>query len=425
MDFKLDKAIMKNILMIAYHFPPVRVSSGIQRTLKFANYLLDHDWKALVLTVDPRAYDNINSDQMREIPSKVVVKRAFALDTARHLSLKGRYLGWMALPDRWVSWCVGGVCSGLALIKQYRPKVLWSTYPIATAHLLGLILHRLSGIPWIADFRDSMTEDGYPAEPKQRKVYRWIEQQTVTHCTRAVFTTPGAIAMYAARYPHIPKSRWVLIPNGYDEENFARAEQSELLAQVLQQKQKQIVLLHSGILYPSERDPTQFFKALAALKKAGKIKASTFKVILRATGHDDLHRQSIQQFSLEEIVFLEPSIAYEKALAEMLVVDGLLVFQASNCNHQIPAKIYEYLRAKRPILALTGPDGDTAKVLLDAGLAASIAPLDDEIAIANLISGFIDNARLERSAIASDEIIAGHSRQARTKLLAQLLDEVS
>ncbi len=414
---------MNNILMIAYHFPPIRVSSGIQRTLKFAHYLLDHGWTAQVLSVNPRVYERISEDQIHEIPSEVFVKRAFALDTAKHLSINGHYLGWMALPDKWVSWCLGGVWSGLLLINQYRPKVIWSTYPIATAHLLGLILHRITGIPWIADFRDSMTEESYPRNYTKRKVYLWIERQTIKHCFKAVFTTPGAIRMYAERYPDIPLSRWALVPNGYDEENFSNAESSEAYAKALAGKSDEIVLLHSGVLYPSERDPTKFFMALAELKQSGIIVAGHFKVILRATGHDSLHKQAIEQFGLEEIVFLEPNVAYETALAEMLVVDGLLVFQAANCNHQIPAKIYEYLRAKRPILALTDPVGDTANVLREAGVSA-IAPLDNQIAIVELMIDFINRIKQHQTVKISDDTIAGHSRQARTKLLANLLAEV-
>ncbi len=415
---------MKNILMIAYHFPPIRVSSGIQRTLKFTQYLLDHDWKAQVLTVNPRVYERVSEDQIREIPSEVIVKRAFALDTAKHLSIKGRYVSWMALPDRWVSWCLGGVWSGLQLIKHYQPKVIWSTYPIATAHLLGLILHRITGIPWVADFRDSMTEENYPTNRTQRRIYLWIERHTIKYCSKAVFTTPGAIRMYAERYPDIPSSRWFLIPNGYDEENFSSAENSEAYKNALASKGDEVVLLHSGVLYPSERDPTQFFMALAELKKSGIISLGQFKVILRATGHDELHWQSIKQFGLEGLVVIEPNISYEMALAEMMVVDGLLVFQASNCNHQIPAKIYEYLRAKRPILALTDPAGDTASVLRDVGVA-TIAPLDNKHAIIELITDFMGRVSSHSLVNISDQLIAEHSRQARTKLLAELLSEIA
>ena len=415
---------MKQILMVAYHFPPIRVSSGIQRTLKFATYLLDYGWNAHVLTVTPNVYEKISDDQLHEIPPRVTVERAFALDSARHLSIKGRYLGWLALPDRWVSWCIAGTLYGLRMVYRYRPKVIWSTYPIATAHLLGLVLHKLTALPWVADFRDSMTEDEYPVDLVQRKVYRWIEQKTVKHCCRAVFTTPSAIRMYAERYPDIPSSRWMLIPNGYDEENFVRAEESKEYQQAFNDKHEQIVLLHSGVLYPSERDPTQFFQALAELKQNGKIIAGQIKVVLRATGHDALHGGFISKYGLQDIVFLEQGIGYEAALAEMLTVDGLLVFQASNCNHQIPAKIYEYFRARRPILAFTDPTGDTAKALLDAGVS-SIAPLDDKEAIVKLISEFIDNTRSNQNFIVPDEVIAQHSRQARTQMLAEILNDIS
>jgi hypothetical protein len=425
MDINLDKTVVKNLLMIAYHFPPIRVSSGIQRTLKFSRYLLDHGWRTQILTVSTKAYEQIGHDQLSEIDPRITVTRAFALDSARHLSIKGRYLNWTALPDRWVSWCLGGVFAGLKMIRQHHPKVIFSTYPIATAHLLGLVLHRLTGLPWVADFRDSMTEDDYPADPKQRSVYGWIERQTVKHCSRALFTTPGAIRMYASRYPDIPVSRWALIANGYDEENFLRAEQSEAYHQALANKPGgHIMLLHSGILYPSERDPRQFFQALSELKQHGHIQPGQFKVILRATGHDDLHRQLIDAHGLADIVFLEPNIPYEMALAEMLTADGLLVFQASNCNHQIPAKIYEYLRARRPILALTDPLGDTANVLLEAGLTG-IARLDDKDDIAEKILAFIGNLKNQVHEIANDEKIVQHSRESRTQLLADVLNAIA
>ena len=107
--------------MIAYHFPPLQGSSGIQRTLKFSRYLPEFGWQPLVLTVHPRAYPATSQDQLAEIPPRLAVYPAFALDAARHLSLKGRYPRWLALPDRWSSWWFGAVPAGLALIRRYRP----------------------------------------------------------------------------------------------------------------------------------------------------------------------------------------------------------------------------------------------------------------------------------------------------------------
>jgi glycosyltransferase involved in cell wall biosynthesis len=158
--------------------------------------------------------------------------------------------------------------------------------------------------------------------------------------------------MYAERYPEIPASRWAVIANGYDEENFRRVEQGMVARPP---GQRPLTLVHSGVLYPSERDPSAFFGALADLKRTGLVSAAQLQIVLRATGQDDYHRRLIETYGVQDLVTLAPVIAYEAALREMLEADGLLLFQGANCDHQIPAKIYEYLRVQRPLLALTNP----------------------------------------------------------------------
>jgi hypothetical protein len=243
--------VVNKVLLIAFHFPPQRQSSGMQRTLKFATYLREHGWLPIVLTVNARCYQVTGQDQMDDIPPDVVVERAFALDTARHLAIRSRYNRWLALPDRYVSWIIGGIWSGLRLIRQHRPAVIWSTYPIATTNLIAGYLQRLSGLPWVADFRDSMTEPDFPADPTERRVYRRIESRSVYAAQRVVFTTKGTRNMYAARYPDIPADRWAVIPNGYDEVLFAQVETgARRLA-----NGRPIRLVHAGMIYPEDRWP--------------------------------------------------------------------------------------------------------------------------------------------------------------------------
>lgn len=413
---------MNRVLMIAYHYPPMRGSSGIQRTLKFSQYLPQHGWQPLVLSASPRAYANSGDDQLAEIPQEAIVHRAFALDTSRHLSVHGRYAGWMALPDRWVTWCLGAIPAGLSMIRRYKPQVIWTTYPIASAKLIGLALHKLTGLPWIADLRDPMTDVDYPADPLTRRIYRWIEEKTVRHCTLAVCTTPGAIVTYTKRFPDIPASRFALIENGYDEENFATA--AALQQPVVPVSERPFTLIHSGIIYPSERDPVPFFEALAELKGSGVVTAQRLRIVLRATAHDDYLVPLIDRHGIGDIVSLAPHIAYRDALAEMLGADGLLVLQATNCNHQIPAKLYEYLRARRPVLALTDATGDTAAALRHAGID-TIGPLDDRAGIATALLRFLELAEAGRAPLASDEAVAANSRRARTAELARLLELVA
>ena len=420
MDGRVGEVVVKRVLMVAYHYPPIQGSSGVQRTLSFSRYLPEHGWQPTVLTVHPRAYPKTHDGQLGQILSTVTVKRAFALDTSRHLSIRGAYPGVLALPDRWSSWWLGAVPAGLRLIRRHRPEVLWSTFPIATAHLIGLTLHRLTGIPWVADFRDSMTEDNYPPDRTTWRLYRWIEKNAVMHSRRAVFTTRGAVAMYAARYPEIPPTRWSLIANGYDEDSFVEAEKS---APKPRASGSPAVLVHSGLLYPSERDPRVFFAALAEMMREGVASPANTNVILRASGYDEYYEQIIREHGLQGIVRLEPAIPYRAALGEMLSADGLLIFQASNCNHQVPAKLYEYLRARRPILALTDPTGDTAAVLRDAGLQ-TIAPLDSKDRIKAALTEFLQAIRERRSVTASAAAIMRYSRRSQASELAALLDSL-
>ncbi|WP_229417378.1 glycosyltransferase [Massilia sp. Root418] len=415
--------VNKRVLMIAYHYPPMRGSSGIQRTLKFSQYLPQSGWGPVMLSAHPRAYANPGDDQMGDIPASVPVTRAFALDTARHLAVGGRYAGFMALPDRWASWCLGAIPAGWRLIRQHRPAVIWSTYPIASAHLIGLVLRRLTGLPWVADLRDPMTDVSYPSDPRTRRVFQWIERKTIEHCTVAVCTTPGAIKTYETRFPEIPRDRFRLIENAYDEENFADAERDGA-APAPGAHGGPLTLVHSGIIYPSERDPVPLFQALAALQQRGAVSGATLRVVLRATAHDEYLAGLIAEHGIGDIVQLAPHVPYRTALAEMLNADGLLILQATNCNHQVPAKLYEYLRARRPILALTDSDGDTAATLRQAGVD-SIAPLDRKDAIIEALPRFLEQVRQGTAPLAPAAVIAAHSRRARTEQLAQLLDQVA
>lgn len=217
---------MKRLLMIAFHFPPLAGSSGIQRTLRFARYLPDNGWEPVVLTAHPRAYERTSADQMQDVAPTLRVVRAQAWDTARHLSIGGRYIGALARPDRWLSWKYDAIRQGMRIIRKLSPAAIWSTYPIATAHLIGLALHQRSGLPWIADFRDPMAQDGYPADPITWQQFKSIETQAAQHAAAMVFTTPGACDDYRQRYPQAA-SRIHLIENGYDEAPFREIAPSE------------------------------------------------------------------------------------------------------------------------------------------------------------------------------------------------------
>src|SRR5262249_16378874 len=149
-----------------------------------------------------------------------------------------------------------------------------------------------------------------------------------------------------------------------------------------------LVLVHSGLLYRSERNPEPFFQALAALRCAGELDPANIRIVLRASGDEAYYESRLHELGIEDVVSLEPPVPYPQALQEMLRADGLLVFQAANCNHQIPAKLYEYFRARKPILAIADPAGNTALLLRRLGFD-SIAAIDDPGDIRGALARFM------------------------------------
>lgn len=409
----------KRVLMIAYHFPPLAGSSGIQRTLRFVQHLPKFGWQPLVLTTNTRAYERTSQDLDGELPSDTIVRRAFALDSARHLSLWGRHLASMARPDRWMSWKFDGVRQGMKMIRELRPDALWSTFPIATAHAIGAELHRRSQIPWVADFRDPMAQDGYPPDPATWQQYKAIEEQAIEHAQLCMFTTPGAARAYRERYPGAA-ARIELLENGYDEESFVTAQADPGLGEAL--TPGAITLLHSGIVYPEERDPTQLFAALGRLRQAGQLPDGRLKLRFRAPVHEALLTALAKTHGIEALVEVLPAVGYQQALREMLRADALLVMQDSNCNAQIPAKLYEYLRAGRPVLCLSDAAGDTEALCRDAGLD-TCARLDDAQAIAHLLQRLL--AGPEALPLPSAAATRRASRLGRSQVLAEHLDRIA
>ncbi|MBB4844141.1 glycosyltransferase involved in cell wall biosynthesis [Paucibacter oligotrophus] len=402
--------------MIAYHFPPLAGSSGIQRTLRFAQQLPAHGWQPLVLSTHPRAYPSTSSDLLGEIPPELVVGRAFALDTARDLSLLGRYPGWLARPDRWLSWRLDGLRLGLQMIRRYRPALIWSTFPIASAHLIAADLQRCSGLPWVADFRDPMAHDEYPRDPKIWASYRRVEQIVFDRARHCTFTTPGALAYYRQRYP-LRAADISLLENGYDEASFLAAE----CKLGPRPPGGPLILLHSGIVYPWERDPRPLFAALASLAATGQLSPAQLRLRFRGSAHDDELARMAEAAGAADFIELCPPLPYEEALAEMMSADALLLLQAANCNTQVPAKLYEYLRAGRPILALTDAAGDTAATLRAAGLG-DILPLDSAPAIAAAVPAWLARLRVGTASLPAAEVVAAASRARRSAALAGLLE---
>lgn len=382
----------KRALLIAFHFPPVKASSGLERSLALVRHLPKHGWTPLVLTASPQAYPVTSSERLSQVPDDTVIERCFARDASKLFSIGGRYPAWVGLPDKWQTWMLGAVPRGLAMIRRHRPDVIWSTYPIATAHEIGWVLHKLSGLPWVADFRDPMVEyierdDSWsPQWDALRRARLRIESRVAKNADALTFCTEGAMQICAERYPQADRRHWKVVPNGFDESAFRPVAGEAIRAR---RTDDDWLMLHSGTIYPTpDRDPSHFFRALRRVIDARGPRARRIRVRMRAAAVGHHYDSLIAELGLGDHVEFAPAIAYREALQEMVQADAVLLLQGYTSNPAIPAKLYEYFRAGRPLFALADEQGDTLR-LIRAESAGWVAPLDDELRIAEELVAFI------------------------------------
>ena len=417
---------MRRILMIAYHFPPLAGSSGIQRTLRLAQHLPALGWQPIILTTHERAYERCSHDLLGDVLPETQVYRAQAWDTARHFSMAGRYPAALARPDRWATWRFDGVRLGRRLIDKFKPDLLWCTYPIATAMVIGTELQRLTGVPLVADFRDPMAQIDYPTDPITRAHFFNIEKRAIGAAVLSTFTTRSAAAEYRQRYPSA-EGRIQVLENGHDEDAFVDAGAMAAQGPLTPGAQ---TLLHSGVIYPSERDPSKLIAALGQLHRTAVITPDRFKIRFRASSADDLLRQFGAREGVLDYLELLPPIGYRAALSEMMRADGLLLLQAANCNSQVPAKLYEYLRSGRPILGMTDAQGDTAAALSACGVSKTVA-LDDTSSIIKVLEQFIredagyPDISWREGLVANPALARQTSRRERARQFSEMLSQIS
>jgi glycosyltransferase involved in cell wall biosynthesis len=367
---------LKHVLFVAFHYPPEASSSGVLRTLKYTRYLLEHGWRATVIAPSESAYDVVDEKLKDQIPKEVRVIRTRFLNTKRHLSIRGIYPALCAVPDTWIGWMPWAVSAGKALFQSDPYDLVYSTSPHATSHLIARKLAAFSHKPWVTDFRDPWYED--PPEPGAPNgvMYRWanktLERKVIRASSRVVASTTELRDLLQERYPVEPKEKFLAILNGYDEADFTDIPVGE-------QRGDRLVMLHAGSINADFRDPRPLFAALRKAADSGAIDLK--KICVRFIGpgkyaESDEIRGEVKRLRLEGSIEFLPRVSYDKSLLELSRANLLLLLQASpDTASLVPAKLYEYLRTYRPVLALVCP-GATADIVKTTHGGWAVAPED-------------------------------------------------
>lgn len=379
------------LLLVTYFYPPMG-GAGVQRALKFSKYLGDFGVQTSVLSAYSPDYVHDES-LMDEVPSGVPVRRveyrpwlqrlmgwrkqagtaATAAPAApavggrpashRVRDIALRLYATSHFPDDRAGWARRALADGRALIQEQGIQIVLSTAPPMSAHGLGAKLARQAGLPWVADYRDLWTDNpGYAAPAWRAAIDRHTEDRWLRQAAGVVAVTPSWRERFAQRLG--PACPVAFIPNGYDESDFAAVAPPPRADGVFR-------LLHAGTFY-GPRDPGTLLDGMALyLDRAA---PSALPLRLRLVGNmGGRFAQRLQQFEQQYpgVVEQRPYVPHHEAIAEMRAADALLLVVGAGQGGRVadvvagtlPGKIFEYLRASRPLLLLGDERGDAVAIL--------------------------------------------------------------
>jgi glycosyltransferase involved in cell wall biosynthesis len=399
--------------MLAYAFPPLG-GAGVQRTLKFVKYLPEHGWEPTVVTVRWSPYQMRDPTLGSELPGGVRVRRAPELPLTPYLAMALSKLGadraraFVTWPDNFQGWLPGALALALLEIRRSRPDVLYTTSAPYVSHLAGLALHRMTGIPWVADFRDE-----WAANPHLQAAPRAL-QTLSRRAERAVATSAHVVVV--GDYFNIAGSRpghRTTITNGVDPDDLARLPAPD-------PPHDRFRLTHVGTLY-GEQDAGPVLAALRRLVERGELDGS--RVELRVVGKVFLSNESLD---LPLHVSQEGYVSHHDALLEMRRATALLLYVAPT-SLAPSGKLYEYLTSERPILCVTRPDGLAHRLVRDWDAGVCADPSDGaaiERAILELYRRW-EEGRLGDLAGVRERTLDRFSRRTLAGELASVLTEVA
>ena len=399
----------KTLLMIAFEFPPSNGAS-VPRIESFYRYLKQWGWKVVVLTASSKAYQRI--DNSYQDGKEDLVYRAMALDVPRHLSIKGKYLSSMEMPDRWgLTWIPCALVKGKKLLKQYKPDVIWSSSPIPSTHYIAQKLSSEGNIPWVADYRDPFHYMNGSAGKRLDKQHKKIDSQTLKQASTLTFATQQVRDLYCKEYGDLVSEKSMVIENGFDESNFKKL--AELPAMESPFSTDKFSLYYSGVLYPHGRDPKPIFSALALLQREGKINEDNFELIFQGAGDGQDFHHTLNELGIVNLVKFIPPVPFINALSNMMQCSALLLIQDERFNKQIPGKLYEYLRTQKPLL-VKSPTGSATQTLAanHAGVVSCYSEAESKAALLAIIEQ--QSTEIKRN-------LDGHSRENKARQLHNAL----
>lgn len=449
---------MKNILIVAYYYPP-KGGAGVQRTAKFAKYLQRYGYNVHVLTVKENAsgvtdlslnFDVENgikiyrteiketkllnrvlnvinknksekqNDNMDE--ERVEVKPNYLKTVLRNIAKKMFLQAYnlMYIPDDKKGWIDFAVEKGREIISNNNIDIIFTTSLPYSSHMIGYKLAKEFNVKWIVDFRDPWVTNAlaeYTFLVKQ--IYKYLEKKIIKRADRVISVSQPIIDDFISRYKDEKPSKFKVITNGYDEEDF------DGLNLKLSEANDKFTILYNGSLYANE-SPKSFFVSIKNLIEDGKIDRNKIKVkFVGDMGKVQSDLYNIYKSIFPEVYEFQTYKPHKESLLEICYANALLLIlgEGKGTKGVYSGKIFEYIRAEKPIIGIV-PDG-VARELIEETNTGYVAYPSKQKEVEEIIYKLYNDFINKQNRYAPlKEKIENYSRENLTKKLIRIMQEL-
>jgi glycosyltransferase involved in cell wall biosynthesis len=360
---------MRFVLIVCYDFPRIS-NAGVIRIYQFAKRLPEFGWQPVILTAQPadeKRQDNVEiSDGELPCPKITVATSRFAVpmysdhsaaaDAFRSngsMTALARFAAQFAVPDGKIGWLIPAVKRGVQIAREYPIQACFSVSPRPTAHFVAYRIARRLDIPWIADFVLPWSDAYWLA--RRPSLVTWLDERiesfVVRSAQRISVAYPELARSLVARHGAVCEDKIAVVPTGFDEELFVGVDPTP---------PAKFTVVYPGNHFCEEgRDGEYFLKTIDEwIDRAPWLKDKVEFVFIGK--RDDVLLQQRAVMAHPEVIRIEPLVSH-RACIQAILSSHLCV--VNTVGNRIPAKVYECMRAGKPILALTEPGSHLATLL--------------------------------------------------------------
>lgn len=442
---------MQKVLIISTHFAP-DIHVGAKRITKFAKYLPSYGWQPFILTKEVCEYHGVDNSLYQQLPPNQVICRvrewrlsenynsSYIVKTQGVKQNKTLHLAFRKCLQKAVklflfydfSWLLPAFLAARRLIRENDIHVIYSSVPNPEAHMVALLLKLTMPVKWVCEYRDPWTRQPVtfypPVSPLQPQIEWTLEGWILKKADRLVFVGPKYRDRVLEKRPLHLASKSVILYNGYDEDDFAG------LSCNTTNNKPFFTIGHVGT-FGRWVMPQPFLKALGqVIRRRPELRSYIRVRFIGEVKYDPAMKEQIQEIiqieGLQEVIILEPFLPHRDSLNQMMQCDCLLLLR--NCLPEDPqysklavtAKLFEYLRAQRPILALVPPEGDLARLINEHRAGIVVATENVEEVSQAIIYMYDSFCRGEQISNVKLSEISKYERKKQTGKLATIFNDL-